>query len=91
MQALEEKSGKLVKFSDKVVVTSKLVATGNTTGNKKVSEAILSTAGQIESLTPQLVNAGEFKIKLRILYLGRNVYCIYLDRFKLPEYVSIYI
>ena len=57
-QALEEKSAKLVKFSDKVVVTSKLVATGNTTGNKKVSEAILSTAGQIESLTPQLVNAG---------------------------------
>ena len=49
------------------MVTSKLVATGNTTGNKKLSEAILSTAGQIESLTPQLVNAGSvwFNVNMR--------------------------
>ena len=58
LQMLNEKSAKLIKFSDNMVVTSKLVATGNTSGNKKLSEAILNTAGQIESLTPQLVNAG---------------------------------
>ena len=35
---------------------------GNTSGNKKTSESILSSAGQIESLTPQLVNAGRIRM-----------------------------
>jgi len=59
---LQERSRRLVDFSDGIVVSSKLVATGNTSGNKKLSEAILSSAGQIESLTPQLVNAGRIRM-----------------------------
>ncbi|XP_023329663.1 vinculin isoform X4 [Eurytemora carolleeae] len=61
-ETLENKSAKLINFSERVVSTSKLVGTGNTTGNKKVSEAILAAAGQIESLTPQLVNAGRIRM-----------------------------
>lgn len=59
---LAEKSGKLINFSDSLVTTSKLVATGNTTGNKKLSETIQAAASQIESLTPQLVNAGRIRM-----------------------------
>lgn len=58
----EDKSENLVKVSDRIVITAKLVATGNATGNKKTSEAILAAAGQIESLTPQLVNAGRIRM-----------------------------
>ena len=58
----EDKSENLVKVSDRIVTTAKLVATGNATGNKKTSEAILAAAGQIESLTPQLVNAGRIRM-----------------------------
>ena len=36
----EDKSGGLVQFSDRIVTTAKLVATGNTTGNKKVGTFI---------------------------------------------------
>jgi len=56
------KSANLVNFSNRVVSTAKLVATGNTSGNKKLAEALLATAGQVESLTPQLVNAGRIRM-----------------------------
>jgi len=56
------KSTNLVNFSNRVVGTAKLVATGNTTGNKKLAEALLATASQVESLTPQLVNAGRIRM-----------------------------
>lgn len=39
-----------------------MVAAGGSNGNKKLSEALLSSAGQVESLTPQLVNAGRIRM-----------------------------
>lgn len=39
-----------------------MVAAGGSNGNKKLSEALLSSASQVESLTPQLVNAGRIRM-----------------------------
>ena len=39
-----------------------MVAAGGSNGNKKLSEALLNSAGQVESLTPQLVNAGRIRM-----------------------------
>ena len=39
-----------------------MVAAGGSNGNKKLSEALLSSAGPVESLTPQLVNAGRIRM-----------------------------
>ena len=76
----DSKSAALVNFSNRVVSTARLVATGNTSGNKKLAEALLAAAGQVgnlkkphqlhslhvswqvESLTPQLVNAGRIRM-----------------------------
>ena len=74
----DSKSAALVNFSNRVVSTARLVATGNTSGNKKLAEALLATAGQVgnikthtnalllplqvDSLTPQLVNAGRIRM-----------------------------
>ena len=43
----DSKSAALVNFSNRVVSTARLVATGNTSGNKKLAEALLATAGQV--------------------------------------------
>ena len=77
-QVFDSKSAALVNFSNRVVSTARLVATGNTSGNKKLAEALLATAGQVgnikthtkallvplqvDSLTPQLVNAGRIRM-----------------------------
>ena len=61
-QVFDARSGQLVGFSDRVANTARLVATGNTTGNRRLAEALLSTADQVESLTPQLVNAGMIRM-----------------------------
>eukprot|EP00092_Neocalanus_flemingeri_P011035 GFUD01011880.1.p1 GENE.GFUD01011880.1~~GFUD01011880.1.p1 ORF type:complete len:1019 (-),score=248.98 GFUD01011880.1:807-3710(-) len=61
-QVFDVRSANLINFSNRVVSTAKLVATGNTSGNKKLAEALLATAGQVESLTPQLVNAGRIRM-----------------------------
>ena len=61
-EVFDARSGQLVNFSDRVANTARLVATGNNSGNKKLAEALLSTAGQVESLTPQLVNAGRIRM-----------------------------
>ena len=42
--------------------TARLVATGNSSGNRKLAEALMSSAEQVESLTPQLVNAGMIRM-----------------------------
>ncbi|KAK9499773.1 hypothetical protein O3M35_002746 [Rhynocoris fuscipes] len=42
--------------------TGRLVAAGGTGGNRKLSEALVSAAGRVESLTPQLVNAGRIRL-----------------------------
>ena len=61
-QVFDARSGQLVGFSDRVASTARLVATGNTSGNRKIAEALLSSAEQVESLTPQLVNAGMIRM-----------------------------
>ena len=61
-QVFNTRSGQLVHFSDRVSNTAKLVATGNTAGNRKIAEALLTSAEQVESLTPQLVNAGMIRM-----------------------------
>jgi vinculin len=58
----EEKASNLSIFSDKLVRTGKMVAVGTGTANKKVAEAILTVSGQMESLTPQLINAGRIRM-----------------------------
>merc|ERR1719219_3281853 len=59
---IEEKAENLGKFADKMVRTIKMVAVGTGSTNKKAAEAMLSVAGQIESLTPQLINAGRIRM-----------------------------
>ena len=61
-QVFDARSGQLVNFSDRVASTARLVATGNSSGNRKLAEALLSSAEQVESLTPQLVNAGMIRM-----------------------------
>ena len=49
-QVFDSKSAALVNFSNRVVSTARLVATGNTSGNKKLAEALLAAAGQVGNL-----------------------------------------
>eukprot|EP00095_Tigriopus_kingsejongensis_P010849 maker-scaffold1333_size47127-snap-gene-0.11 protein:Tk10849 transcript:maker-scaffold1333_size47127-snap-gene-0.11-mRNA-1 annotation:"vinculin-like isoform 1" len=58
----EDKATKLSIFSGKAVRTAKMVAVGTNSGNKKVAEALLAYSVQVESLTPQLVNAGRIRM-----------------------------
>ena len=44
----KEKASKLSVFSDACARTAKMVAVGADTGNKKVAEALLSSAGQVK-------------------------------------------
>jgi vinculin len=52
----------LSDWSNRAVKTGRLVAAGGTGGNKKLSEALVSAASRVESLTPQLVNAGRIRL-----------------------------
>merc|ERR1719300_1004821 len=61
-QVFSGRRGQLENFSGRVANTAKLVATGNSSGNRKIAEALLSSAEQVESLTPQLVNAGMIRM-----------------------------
>ncbi|CAG0899150.1 unnamed protein product [Darwinula stevensoni] len=56
-----EKANNLQAFSDRCAKTARLVASGSG-GNKKLAEALLASASQVESLTPQLVNAGRIRM-----------------------------
>ena len=58
----EERADQLSQFSDRMVRTAKMVAVGTGNANKKVAEAILAVSGQIESMTPQLINAGRIRM-----------------------------
>ena len=58
----EEKANLLGQFSNRIVRTSKMVAVGTGNANKKAAEGILTVAGQVESLTPQLINAGRIRM-----------------------------
>ena len=69
----EEKANQLGQFSDRIVRTSKMVAVGTGNANKKAAEGILTVAGQVESLTPQLINAGRIRM-VSVQLLGKNRY-----------------
>ncbi|XP_049952820.1 vinculin isoform X4 [Schistocerca serialis cubense] len=56
-----EKAKQLQNFSSRASKTARMVAAGGSGGNKKLAEALLSSASQVESLTPQLINAGRIR------------------------------
>jgi len=56
------KSNNLQAFSDRASKTSRMVAAGGACGNKKIAEILLSSAAQVDSLTPQLINAGRIRM-----------------------------
>lgn len=58
----KDKAENLKAFSARAAQTARMVAAGGSNGNKKLSEALLSSASQVESLTPQLVNAGRIRM-----------------------------
>ncbi|XP_053951840.1 vinculin [Anastrepha ludens] len=61
-QNFNQKSNNLQAFSDRASKTSRMVAAGGACGNKKIAEILLSSASQVDSMTPQLVNAGRIRM-----------------------------
>lgn len=61
-QNFNQKSNNLQNFSDRASKTSRMVAAGGATGNKQIAEILLSSAAQIDSLTPQLIAAGRIRM-----------------------------
>ncbi|XP_073977273.1 vinculin isoform X8 [Rhodnius prolixus] len=59
---LNDRAASLAAWSKCAGRTGRLVAAGGTGGNRKLSEALVSAAGRVESLTPQLVNAGRIRL-----------------------------
>lgn len=58
----EDKANYLSDWSRRAAKTGKMVAAGGSGGNKKLAEALLNSANQLDSLTPQLVNAGRIRM-----------------------------
>lgn len=58
----EDKAGCLSDWSRRAAKTGKMVAAGGSGGNKKLAEALLNMTNHLESLTPQLVNAGRIRM-----------------------------
>ncbi|XP_035220262.1 vinculin-like [Stegodyphus dumicola] len=56
-----EKAKVLSNFSQRMAGTARSVATGGS-ANKKLAEMLLISANQLESLTPQLINAGRIRM-----------------------------
>lgn len=61
-QNFNQKAANLQAFSDRASKTSRMVAAGGSGGNKKLAEVLLSSAAQIDSLTPQLISAGRIRM-----------------------------
>ncbi|XP_046801551.1 vinculin isoform X3 [Lucilia cuprina] len=61
-QNFNQKSNNLQAFSDRASKTSRMVAAGGACGNKKIAEILLSSATQVDSMTPQLINAGRIRM-----------------------------
>lgn len=61
-QNFADRAANLQQFSARAVKTAKMVATGGSGGNKKLAECLLNAAGQVDSLTPQLVSAGSIRM-----------------------------
>ncbi|KAG7190048.1 hypothetical protein KM043_006194 [Ampulex compressa] len=61
-QNFNDKTHTLQSFSNRAAKTARMVAAGGSGGNKKLAEALTASASQVESLTPQLVNAGRIRM-----------------------------
>ncbi|XP_043665915.1 vinculin isoform X7 [Vespula pensylvanica] len=61
-QNFNDKTHALQTFSNRAAKTARMVAAGGSGGNKKLAEALAASASQVESLTPQLVNAGRIRM-----------------------------
>ncbi|XP_034942967.1 vinculin isoform X7 [Chelonus insularis] len=61
-QNFNDKTHALQTFSNRAAKTARMVAAGGSGGNKKLAEALLNSASQVESLTPQLINAGRIRM-----------------------------
>ncbi|KAK0167826.1 hypothetical protein PV327_001685 [Microctonus hyperodae] len=61
-QNFNDKTHALQTFSNRAAKTARMVAAGGSGGNKKLAEALLTSASQVESLTPQLINAGRIRM-----------------------------
>ena len=57
-----DKAAALSEWSQRAARTGRMVAAGGSGGNKKLAEALVTAAGRVESLTPQLVNAGRIRL-----------------------------
>lgn len=57
----KDKARVLQEFSSRASKTARLVAAGGS-NNKKLAEALIISANQVESLTPQLINAGRIRM-----------------------------
>ncbi|XP_063234336.1 vinculin isoform X6 [Bacillus rossius redtenbacheri] len=61
-QNFVDKAQQLQHFSGRASKTARMVAAGGSGGNKKLAEALLTSASQVESLTPQLISAGRIRM-----------------------------
>ncbi|XP_024870161.1 vinculin isoform X4 [Temnothorax curvispinosus] len=61
-QNFNDKTCALQTFSNRAAKTARMVAAGGSGGNKKLAEALAASASQVESLTPQLINAGRIRM-----------------------------
>ncbi|XP_075229782.1 vinculin isoform X2 [Lycorma delicatula] len=57
-----DKAAALTDWSNRAAKTGRMVAAGGSGGNKKLAEALVTAAGRVESLIPQLVNAGRIRL-----------------------------
>ncbi|KAI1289160.1 Vinculin [Halotydeus destructor] len=57
----QDKAHGLLGFSQRVTQTARSVASGSAP-NKRLAEGLSSTANQVESLSPQLINAGRIRL-----------------------------
>ncbi|RZF45877.1 hypothetical protein LSTR_LSTR015042, partial [Laodelphax striatellus] len=57
-----DKAAALSDWSNRAARTGRMVAASGSSGNKKLAEALAVAAGRVESLTPQLVNAGRIRL-----------------------------
>lgn len=57
-----DKAAGLSEWSTRAAKTGRMVAAGGSGGNKKLAESLVTAANRVESLTPQLVNAGRIRL-----------------------------
>lgn len=60
-QNFNDKAAGLLNFSNRIATTARAVASGSAS-NKRLAQGLMSSANQVESLCPQLVNAGRIRL-----------------------------